>query len=209
MFKLKGYYPSAALLLTLFLFFSLILAACRTEGRVKVEQTPARTQNGYHVIIEIPAGTNLKIEYNKADRKFEPDQVNGQDRIIEFLPYPGNYGFIPSTLMDEARGGDGDPLDVLVIASSVPTGSLMEVELLGALKLRDQGELDTKLIALPLEKEDRIIQPDDFQDFLIRYDEVRRIIEQWFTAYKGRGQVEMLGWEDEQFAKQEVARWEK
>jgi inorganic pyrophosphatase len=75
-------------------------------------------------VIEIPAGTNNKIEWNQSNRQFLVNQVDGRDRVVDFLPYPGNYGFIPGTMMEEARGGDGDPLDVLVICPSLPTASL-------------------------------------------------------------------------------------
>ena len=89
---------------------------------------PTYTEQGINVVVEIPAGTNHKIEYDKENKEFVVDQKNGKDRIIDFLPYPGNYGFIPSTYMDPAIGGDGDALDVLVIGESVPTGTVIPVK---------------------------------------------------------------------------------
>jgi len=77
---------------------------------------PSETSQGILAVIEIPSGTNRKIEYNPNTERFEIDVKNGKERVIDFLPYPGNYGFIPSTMMDENRGGDGDALDILVIA---------------------------------------------------------------------------------------------
>ncbi|MDA9133798.1 inorganic diphosphatase, partial [Gammaproteobacteria bacterium] len=59
------------------------------------------SKNGFlQMVVEIPAGTNKKIEYDKNINEFFIDKIDGVDRVINFLPYPGNYGFIPSTKMD-------------------------------------------------------------------------------------------------------------
>lgn len=64
------------------------------------------SKNGFlQMIVEIPAGTNKKIEYDKNLDDFFIDKIDGVDRVINFLPYPGNYGFIPSTKIDKERGG--------------------------------------------------------------------------------------------------------
>ena len=58
-----------------------------------------------HVVIEIPRGSR---------NKYEIDHDNGRDpldrRLFTATIYPADYGFIPDTL-----GGDGDPLDALVL----------------------------------------------------------------------------------------------
>ncbi len=183
--------------------------ACR-EAAAPDPTTVAATKGEYlQAIIEIPAGTNHKIEYDYASKQFLNDQVDGQDRVINFLPYPGNYGFIPSTLMDKERGGDGDALDILVIGESVPTGTIMEVIPIGALMLRDRQEIDTKIIAIPADPLKQIIKAEDFMTFALKYDAARRIIEDWFQNYKGAEGVEIIRWEDEQFALQEVEKWKK
>ena len=110
-------------LLTSIFFTSamMFLTGCSDVSRETVidfENLPTYTEQGINVVVEIPAGTNHKIEFDKKNKKFVVDQKNGKDRIIDFLPYPGNYGFIPSTYMDPAVGGDGDALDVLVIGES-------------------------------------------------------------------------------------------
>lgn len=160
-----------------------------------------------NVIVEIPAGTNKKIEYDVATGTFQPDQLDGEDRVISFLPYPGNYGFIPSTLMDEERGGDGDALDILVIGPSQPTGSLIKAKPLGTLLLKDNGELDTKIIAIPALAEDRTLAAESFLDLMLDHDPAKRIIEEWFLNYKGTGQMELIRWEDENYALKEIDKW--
>jgi len=172
-------------------------------------QIKAFGAEGVNVVVEIPAGTNQKIEFDYSTESFKVDQKNGKDRVIDFLPYPGNYGFIPGTLMDKKRGGDGDALDVLVISESLPTGSAIEVIPIAALELLDGGELDTKLIAVPVDSTLRIIQATDFENFMIEYNIAQTIIKDWFLNYKGLGKVDMKGWRDEKFAMSEIKKWAK
>ena len=179
------------------------------SGKGDVYQAPAITKSGnINAVIEIPAGTNQKIEFNPETKQFETDQVGGKDRIIDFLPYPANYGFIPSTVMDEARGGDGDALDVLVIAPAQPTGTLMAIRPIATLNLIDDGEIDTKIIAVPMDTSLQIIQVDGFEDFLIKYNAGMRIIETWFLNYKGLGHTKLKGWENEQQALAGIKKWQ-
>lgn len=158
-------------------------------------------------VIEIPAGTNHKMEYDPQAGAFLNDRLNEQERVIDFLPYPGNYGFIAGTLLDKAQGGDGDPLDVLVIAEAMPTGTVVRVVPIAALLLKDKGELDTKIIAIPADENLQVLKAKNFIDFMLRYDQAKLIIEQWFMAYKGQGAMEFLRWEDDRYAWSEVKKW--
>lgn len=192
------------------IWFSLhLFAACRRDAASlrHLASLPALTEKGVHAVIEIPAGTNRKIEYDPAAGLFRQDTLAGAPRRIAFLPYPANYGFIPSTLMDTERGGDGDPLDVLVIAEAVPTGTVMEVRPVAALRLLDEGAADTKIIAVPVDSALLLFPLEDLDDLLTVYDPVRRIIQEWFVFYEGWGNTNLLGWEDKSFARKEIETW--
>lgn len=187
------------------LFF---LSACKdTPKDTQVLSLPALTENGINVVVEIPAGTNHKVEYQKDKGTFENDIENGKERIIRFLPYPGNYGFIPSTDMSKALGGDGDALDVLVIGESQATGTVLEAKPIGILELKDGGELDSKIIAIPLDSTLQTFPAQNFQQLLIEYDAAKHIIETWFLNYKGFGKMELIGWKDEKAALQTIRDW--
>lgn len=192
-------------------FGIMVLLACSScrNSQADPEQLTALSGDYLQVVVEIPAGTNQKIEYDYADGSFKVDQIDGKDRVIDFLPYPGNYGFVPGTLMDKERGGDGDALDILVIGEAVPTGTSIAVIPLGALLLRDRDEIDTKLIGIPADPAKQVIQAENFMSFALRYDAARRIIEDWFQNYKGAGKVDIIRWEDEQYAWSEVEKWRK
>src|SRR5579864_7364624 len=92
-----------------------------------------------NAVIEIPLQSVNKFEYDKKLHVFRLDRT-----LHSPVHYPGDYGFIPSTL-----GQDGDPLDVLVLvpAPSFP-GCLMEVRPIGLLRLVDQGTRDSKVLAV-------------------------------------------------------------
>ena len=192
-----------------FLFLLLPLSLWQCQPEKDFTQVPTYGEQGIHAVIEIPAGTNHKIEYQKGSKDFSVDQIDGQDRIINFLPYPGNYGFIPATEMDIVRGGDGDALDILVLCESLPTATLIETKVIATLLLRDNGEIDTKIIAVPVDPELRIFDVGDFQDFLLHHDAAKRLIETWFLNYKRRGTMELIRWEDDQYALQEIEKWTK
>lgn len=68
------------------------------------------------------------------------------DRILPCsMAYPGNYGFIPSTLAE-----DGDAVDVVMLCEEplMPT-CVVECRVLGYLEMSDSKGRDIKLIAVP------------------------------------------------------------
>lgn len=162
------------------------------------------SNNIIQAVIEIPAGTNKKYEYNSQSNTFEIDKKNGVERVIQFLPYPGNYGYIPSTYSNPEKGGDGDALDVLVLSESVFTGTVIEIIPIGVLKLIDDGEIDSKIIAIPANSKMQIIKVKTYQEFLIKYPEAKSIIESWFLNYNKEDPASINGWGNEQEALLEI-----
>jgi len=59
----------------------------------------------FQAVIEIPLGSNVKYELDKATGLLKVDRI-----IHSAVFYPANYGFIPQTYAE-----DNDPLDVLVL----------------------------------------------------------------------------------------------
>lgn len=102
--------------------------------------TPGDYENGeINVVVEIPTGSNHKIEWDRKNACFMLDRIEP----IAFAK-PCNYGFIPQTL-DE----DGDELDVLLITyQPLTTGIYTQAKVLGVMKFVDDGEVDDKIIAV-------------------------------------------------------------
>ena len=84
-----------------------------------------RSPEVFRAVIEIPLDGTQKFEYDKQLHVFKLDR-----NLHSPVHYPGDYGFIPSTLSD-----DGDPLDVLVLVPgpSFP-GCVQEVRPIGCWK---------------------------------------------------------------------------
>ena len=168
---------------------------------------PLRDKQGnITAVIEIPAGTNHKYEYNYESKKYVCEIRNGKPRVVKFLPYPGNYGFIPGTLMDQERGGDGDALDVLVLSESIPQGRVIGIKPIATLKLIDKGEEDHKIIAVPANTELNVLNVTSFEDLS---GPVKEIIKTWFTSYKGPDKMKFQSWESESATYAEIEKWVK
>lgn len=181
--------------------------ACVQNKHIAVYELDAFTpENVLQAVIEIPAGSNAKIEYNSITKTFENDQIDGQDRIIKYLPYPGNYGFIPGTFSDPKTGGDGDALDILVLSPSLPTGTVLQVIPIGVMKLLDNGETDYKIIAIPAEENLQTIQAATLLDLEKSYPQIKEIVTAWFLNYNPNDPSQNLGWENEKKALAEIQK---
>jgi inorganic pyrophosphatase len=160
-----------------------------------IDEVPYKSPEGlYHMVVEIPAGTNEKWQTDAESGEFYHDTIAGKPRIINFLPYPMNYGYIPQTLLSKEQGGDGDPTDIISLAPMQPRGTISPVRVIGALKLSERGETDSKIVSLlpggPFG------DVDDISQLLMRYPGAVEIIRQWFEGYKGAGSFLFYGYAD-------------
>ena len=94
-------------------------------------ETYASGASDPHVIIETPQGSRNKFNY---------DEQYGLFKLGGVLPagavFPFDFGFMPSTL-----GGDGDPLDVLVLMDEPAfAGCLVSARLLGVIEAEQTEE---------------------------------------------------------------------
>jgi len=97
---------------------------------------------GFNAFIEIPKGSKVKYELDKATGLLKVDRI-----LFSAVHYPANYGFIPRTYCD-----DGDPLDVLVLCQEpVSPMSIMRARAIGLMQMRDEKGLDDKVIAVHID----------------------------------------------------------
>src|ERR1700680_4082156 len=138
-----------------------------------------------NAVIEIPYEGSNKYEYDKELQVFRLDR-----NLYSPVHYPGDYGFIPSTLAD-----DGDPLDVLVLVDAPSfSGCVMEVRPIGMLEMLDQGLGDEKVLCVGKNNP----RYKDVWNFSEIYPHMLREITHFFSIYKdleGK-RVEVKGWRD-------------
>lgn len=125
------------------------------------------------MIVEIPYGSNIKYEFDKKTNMIRCDRI-----LNVSMHYPGNYGYIQSTL-----AGDGDPLDVLLISEySLYPGTVINVRIIGVLITEDENGMDEKILAVPSTCVDASYSDVNEIDDLSKHQKSK--IQHFFEKYK-------------------------
>lgn len=165
--------------------------------------TPGNVDDGIvNVVVEIPTGSNHKVEWNRDLAAFQLDRA---EPVI--FAKPTNYGFIPQTL-DE----DGDELDALIITDQpLSTGIFLEGKVIGVLEFEDDGEVDDKVVVVPADDRNTGNAINSLDDLS---DQLKKQIEHHFSHYKDLkkpGSTIVKGWGDSERAKtiihESIERW--
>jgi inorganic pyrophosphatase len=153
--------------------------------------------NDINVVIEIPSHSDpIKYELDKKTGMLMVDRF-----VATSMHYPCEYGFVPNTLSE-----DGDPVDVLVVAPfKLSPGVVIRCRPIGALRMTDESGVDTKILAVPIDKLTALYRnvhkPEDLGAQLLAS------IEHFFQHYKdlepGKW-VKTNGWEGPEAAKAEI-----
>jgi inorganic pyrophosphatase len=96
-------------------------------------------ESGFRAVIEIPKGSKVKYELDKATGLLWVDRI-----LYSAVHYPANYGFLPQTYCL-----DGDPLDILVLGQEpvVPL-CVLQAKAIGVMTMVDDKGPDDKIIAI-------------------------------------------------------------
>lgn len=136
-----------------------------------------------NMVVEIPSGSRNKIEFDRRLGVFRLDRV-----LYSTVHYPGDYGFVPSTMAQ-----DGDPLDIIAFVTE-PTfsGCLLSVRPIGLLEMADEKGRDEKILAVPAHDP----RFDEIKDISDLSPHRRREIEYFFEIYKELEHKEsaVIGW---------------
>jgi len=125
------------------------------------------------VFVEIPKNSKLKFEFDEELKAIKLDRV-----LYGPNYFPFEYGFVKDTL-----GEDGDPLDC-VLLSTFPTfpGCIVKARPIGILEMEDEAGIDTKILAVPVEKIDpRFAHIQDVEDLP---EHTKKEIKEFFETYK-------------------------
>jgi inorganic pyrophosphatase len=142
-----------------------------------------------------PEFVNAYIEINPSDGiKYEIDKETGylkvdRPQLTSSLP-PALYGFVPQTYSgalvakrsQNAKKGDGDPLDICVLSERpiLKSEIIVPARVIGGIRLIDKGEADDKIIAV-LDSDPYWVDVGDIQNLPKVY--LNRI-EHYFLTYK-------------------------
>ncbi|MPY48379.1 inorganic diphosphatase [Streptomyces sp. K1PN6] len=146
-------------------------------------------KEGFNVVVEIPQDSITKYEIDPATGQLVADRFMSMP-----VSYPANYGSLPQSV-----GGDGDPLDGLVLTREPMTpGSVINVRPIGVLRMVDGGEADEKIVSVPVDGVDPTYA--DIKNIKDLPSAEQQRIEAFFRVYKqlpeGGKKVELNGYGD-------------
>ena len=130
-------------------------------------------------IIETPKGCRNKFDYDPDSGLF---MLGGL--LPEGMMFPFDFGFIPSTL-----GGDGDPLDILVLMDApAHVGCLIDVRIIGVIEgkqtEKSKTESNNRLLGVAIHSYDH----EDLESISDVSKTLLDQLEQFFISYnKQRG----------------------
>lgn len=142
------------------------------------------------VFIEIVPRDTVKYEVDKETGYLKIDRPQQYSNVV-----PANYGFIPQTYCDSGiaelarakteitvEGGDGDPLDILVLSEHhIPRGDIiLKARPIGGFCLIDDNEADDKIIAVL--KGDKVFE--QYQEISQLSKGILERFEHYFLTYK-------------------------
>jgi inorganic pyrophosphatase len=132
-----------------------------------------------NVVIETPKGSRNKFNYDPELRLFKLGGVLPSGAV-----FPFDFGFVPSTL-----GGDGDPLDVLVLMDAPAfTGCLVTARLVGVVEAEQterDGETTRNDRLIAVASESRLLKKvrslggldesllDEIEHFFVSYNQAK------------------------------------
>lgn len=154
-------------------------------------------KNVFNAVIEIPRWSNAKMEVSKKDKlnpivqDVKKDKLRFVNNVFPHKGYIWNYGALPQTWEDPNETeettkciGDNDPLDICEIGSKIhERGAVIQVKVLGALGLIDEGEADWKIICIDV-TDPLADKLNDIADVETHLSGLMDATRDWFKIYK-------------------------
>ena len=151
-----------------------------------------------NVIVEIPKGSKNKYEIDEESGAIFLDRS-----LYSAVYFPFEYGTMPQTMSE-----DGDPLDIVLLASE-PTfpGCIVKARPIGVLLMEDEAGIDNKIIAVPKTKLDpRWANVNNYTDLS---EHQQKEIKEFFETYKRlepNKWVKITGWDTVEKAKEIIKK---
>jgi len=152
----------------------------------------AEAKGEYFMVTEIPKHTKPKMEIATKESLNPIAQDTKKGKLREYHgPIYWNYGYLPQTWEDPEVEhpelkvkGDNDPVDVVEIGSRAhQQGEIVQVKVLGALAMIDDGELDWKILAISMD-DPMASELSSLKDVEAKLPGHISGIREWFRWYK-------------------------
>ena len=172
------------------------------HGEAFLEIAPVNADLTIHVVVENPAGSDEKWEV-RSDGHLAQEFQGGVPIRIPYLPWPVNGGMIPRTLLAADLGGDGEPVDVLLLGAARPRGSVVRAVPIGLLEVIDRLERDDKVLAVV--PGTTFGDLEDVADLEARYPGVRAMLSTWYANSRPGGRIQVQGYGSRAAARRLIA----
>lgn len=168
-----------------------LMMACQEKKSFDDLQTYSK-EGKPHFIVMNPAGSVEKFQYDNESNGFKVKTTDGVTESVGFLPFPGNFGFIPST---HADGEDkGELLYGFLISPKFSIQTMVDIKPLGAVSiLIDEKEMKL-VMCIPDDKLLRI----DTEEISELQEDMKSIFSLWLTNAYGVDSV--VEWHDSAYA---------
>ena len=159
------------------------------------KKVPFGDIKAFNVIVEAPAGSRKKYEYDPKIEAITLDKVFYDD-----LAFPFNYGHVAKTMAH-----DDYPLDAFVFSTyPLHTGVVVACRAIGMLEMIDEGKKDHKIFAVPI-SEGKLanlqnitdLKKEDTEKLLDFYKRVTEVLKK---------DIKILGFADKEEAQKELLR---
>gem|GEM_PF-7000883 len=168
---------------TRIVLLALVVLTMACGGSTKREGP--RSENGfYHMEVTVPAGEC--------------------GSVTQFLPYPGNYGFVPGTTIPSPDGKQTKQVPVMLLSAHAIKGDIVEFRPVGLIKISGDAAWRDVVIGVPLDTSLQIIhEVRTFFDLQVKCISCVRILYEWMLNYERDTELPFRGWgtelEGEQF----------
>ena len=151
----------------------------------KLISTLSFSQTEIDVLVEIESGSTIKYEYKKG--AIVCDSVENKVRIIDYLNYPFNYGFI----INSSKQQDNDYLDAVLIGNRISSGDTLSGRVICMIETIDNDEEDNKVVLIH-SSSSLYKNVQNLNDLNTYYPGVIEIIKIWFDNYKKESEVKRV-----------------
>lgn len=130
-----------------------------------------------HVVIAYGAGTLKPFEYDLEAKGFKNKIQNGEERLINYLPPPFNFGVIPSTNKNSNK-----LVETLVLSGSFSTGTLLTCKVIGGLEVKKNNSKAIIAISIPTDQNIKTISAKDLKELNAKYQNSLELIKLWLSS---------------------------